>query len=170
MRKLLFGLMLLVSVPTIAQKTTVEHLTFVGIPICGTLENFDKQITEKGFKHVYGAFYDGVFGGEETTIQICVTEAINNVYSVVVYANETDNEEDIKTLLNVWVRRYESKYQEQAKLDDDGSYTIIVKGKNDLIGGIFISYFKVEEKYKIGIQYLDNIGNRKDCEIKNKDL
>lgn len=170
MKKLLFIIMLFASLPILAQNKSVEHLTFVGIPICGTLENFDKQITEKGFKHVYGAFYDGVFGGEETTIQICVTESINNVYSVVVYANETDNLEDIKTLLNVWVKRYESKYKEQAKLDDDGSYTIIVKGKNDLLGGIFISYFKVDEKYKIGIQYIDNIGNRKDSEIKNKDL
>ena len=78
MRKLVVFLLILVALPTIAQNKDSEHFKFLGIPICGTIQEFSKQLEEKGFKKVESSeVYRGIFDGNSAYLLLTELSQVN---------------------------------------------------------------------------------------------
>ena len=67
MKRLLTIVAFIFSFMFVMAQTPNNHLTFKGIPITGTVENFTQELEAKGFKYVYSGKisieFEGVFAG-----------------------------------------------------------------------------------------------------------
>ena len=90
MKRLLTIVAFIFSFMFVMAQTPNKHLTFKGIPITGTLENFAQELGAKGFKKTYSDKNVVVFKGEfagYSDCEIYVYKAPNRniVYKVVVF-------------------------------------------------------------------------------------
>ena len=100
MKKILFILTtLLMGINLMAQ----EHLSFKGIPIEGSMSSFCQKLNEKGFTKVGTdnnvTMFVGDFTGRQASIGVGATDNGENVYSVVVFFDPSD---EWKTLVNAY--------------------------------------------------------------------
>jgi hypothetical protein len=95
-----------------------EHLSFLGIPLDGTIENFDKQIKNKGFVSSVDfsslntnnqKWYDGKFANQDVVVLISSTYKSNKVYSAAVTLF-CDSDSDMYTNFTSWKDRVSRKY------------------------------------------------------------
>lgn len=169
MKKMLLLIMFVFSISLMAQKRT-EHFKFLGIPLNGTYENFDKQLKNKGFEHLIEYAYCGVFDGDSVLLQACVTEKINNVYGVMITVNKFDTRSEAADCVDLLKSRFEYKYD--GTFVDQGTFeslTIYNKLKKPF-GHIFVSFRKVKDEYNVIVSYFDSANWQKDMEIDNQDL
>ena len=80
-----------------------EHLSFKGIPITGSMTEFCRKLSEKGFTKISTEnniiSFKGVFTGRKATVGVGATADGKNVRAVVVFFEETEN---WKTLVNTY--------------------------------------------------------------------
>ena len=93
MKRLLTIAAFIFSFMFVMAQTPNNHLTFKGIPITGTVENFAQELEAKGFKYVYSgkitSEFEGVFAGyPKSLIFVYKIPNRNIVYKVVVVLPE----------------------------------------------------------------------------------
>ena len=80
-----------------------EHLSFKGIPMTGSMTEFCRKLSEKGFTKISRdnniTIFKGDFTGRKATVGVGATEDGKNVHAVVVFFEETEN---WKTLVNTY--------------------------------------------------------------------
>lgn len=71
-----------------------EHLSFKGIPIEGSMTEFCQKLRAKGFVSIDNGnnieFFSDDFTGRDATIGVTATDDGNNVFSVVVFLDSSD--------------------------------------------------------------------------------
>ena len=115
MKKILIIAVLIFSFIFVMVQNFNKHLTFVGIPITGTLENFAQELEAKGFKKIgSGRIYvgfEGEFAGY-SGCKICAFRIPNRniVSGVAVSVPEKDSwanlEEDYNQFKNMLTNKY----------------------------------------------------------------
>jgi len=116
MRKFIFTLtMLLVTINLIAQ----EHLSFKGIPIEGSITEFCKKLEAKGLTSIGSenniTMFTGDFTGREATIAVAATDDGNNVFSVVVLFDSSDEWNTLVNTYDYYKDLYIRKYGKPSK-------------------------------------------------------
>jgi hypothetical protein len=161
----------LMSLTIQAQKT--EHLKFMGIPLNGSIENFQQKMIEKGCSlntKVEKSLPKGSRAYEGTFIRknadfVVYYDNHNNVYSAKAYFNEltkTKCENEFNEVLNLLKAKYPGG--KLVKIEDNGlkNYSIGLS-----IGEIIIYMRKSENPldfmraYSLHIQYVDYVNSAK---------
>lgn len=113
MKKFLFTLALTLSVINIMAQ---EHLTFMGIPIEGSMSEFCEKIKEKGFTPIDIkndlSVFTGRFTGEDVMIFISAPNDGQNVSAIVVNYSESEVWNTLVTSYNYYKNLYTRKYGE----------------------------------------------------------
>lgn len=158
MKKILFLLLTLVSL--CCQEGQAQHFKFMGIPIDGSIENFETKLKEKGFVNSveYSKFnsttrkhYDGVFAGKDVFLTVKITPKSKLVYCV--SANHLK-------LTEKWAQEEKERMKEAIakKYNAEKQNVLPTMSKFGVENGnIMVSYQKVEElnKYIVSIIYFD---------------
>ena len=169
---MLLLIMFVFSTSLMAQKKT-EHFRFLNIPICGTVENFTKQIENKGFRKVKNTdFFRGVYDNDSVLVIIISNSRLNFVYGVNVILGFTKDRKSLLTLKNTLVQRFVNKYNsEEVDLEDDynSSFVPYVKG-NITIGAVEIGFAPVGDTEDLHVKYYDINGLNKNTSDRDRDL
>lgn len=169
---------LFISVSLSAQSKSNQHLKFMGIPINGSITNFQNKLIAKGFKYdkatskaIEGPtrYYDGQFAGETAQLIVYYNRDQKFVYRVKVVI-ERSSEEQIKTLMNSFrnqlVEKY-STYAEEGTYEGNESYYIPLNtGWVDL----FYVYNIYSIGYSLHIDYWDEENYNKNRKNNMDDL
>ena len=117
MKRLLTIAVLIFSFMLVVAQTPNKHLTFKGIPITGTLENFAQKLEAKGFEKKYSdktsVEFEGEFAGySECEIYIYKVPNQNIVHKVVVFFPEESSWEYLEKEYNHFKGVLTNKYGE----------------------------------------------------------
>ena len=167
---------LILSAPLYAQSKSNQHLKFMGIPIDGSITNFQNKLIAKGFKYdkvgsqnLEGPtrIFKGLFAGETSWIYVYYDKEQKFVYRVKVVI-QRDSESQISSLMNTFKFQLEEKYSTYAianSNEDNSCYYLIVPNGE-------INIFYRQNIYSIGyalhIDYWDNLNYEKN-EANNMD-
>lgn len=132
---------------------TAEHISFLGIPVNGSLSSFQSKLANKGFKYNQSEsriapagerVFSGIWKGHKATVSVFYNRKSNNVYEVEL-SIDSDNIDVIQSMLDRTRREIENNYAYFPEHDvDDGRnlhyrYHIISKGINaEPIGTIHV--------------------------------
>lgn len=101
-----------------------QHMKFMGLPIDGTIDQFGKQLTSKGFsksasdsKTGYWS-YNGYFNEKKVQLGVQYNAPTNKVFSVQVTYLCSDSMDGLFTY-EEWKKKLEAKYDNQFKSYDD---------------------------------------------------
>lgn len=168
MKRIAFlSFLLMFCVACVAQS---NHMKFAGIPLTGTIVQFEKKLLEKGYvlrsetNKLLPAgtrAFRGVFAGEKANVAVYYDTDTKIVYSAKAYYADL-TEERSKDKLEYLKSLMESKYGEDCVLegtDDNGTaeFTVITE-----LGNIY-GYIKKDAKmnnypyyYSTHVEYYDN--------------
>ena len=95
-----------------------EHLSFKGIPITGSMTEFCKKLSQKGFTK-FGSennvtFFKGDFTGRNSTVLVKATDDGKSVYSVIVLFDAYDEWNVLTNIYYYYKDIYTRKYGEPA--------------------------------------------------------
>ena len=99
---------LFISVSLSAQSKSNQHLKFMGIPINGSITNFQNKLIAKGLSYNKAVskaiespvrIFNGQFAGEKADIFVYYNRSLNLVYSVGVVI-ERSSEEEVVDLMS----------------------------------------------------------------------
>ncbi|MBR5842890.1 MAG: hypothetical protein IKY64_09855 [Bacteroidaceae bacterium] len=124
MKRHLFSLIVLfVSFACMAQ----EHLSFKGIPLEGSMDAFCKQLSAKGFKTIGNdnntTLFTGDFTGRNATVGVIADDEGENVYSVVVLFDASDEWKVLVNTYNYYKDLYTRKYGKPATVVEKNNAT-----------------------------------------------
>lgn len=149
-----------------------QHFKFMGIPIDGSLENFDSILKSKGFvaSKRYGKedtslykFYDGIFAGYNVNVVVFATPKSNIVYSVTVIRS-VDNEKQANEMCQYIQKTIEEKYEVNKKIVQSENSTRYEVGYGDIV----VNYSANENR--VYVMYFDIENNKKDQDEKKNDI
>lgn len=180
---LMIVISLFVSLGAMAQK---EHLKFMGIPLNGTITQFQTKIAAKGVqvnssmnKYIPAGCraFSGVFSGNNADIYVYYDEKTKLVYrakAVVTYYQDSYRQSAFEN----FKESLENKYNGMAATDEqDGhpSYILIVEDSNEeRIGGITMYMTDREDsypsEYTLHIDYNDEQNSQKHKQNNEDDL
>ena len=169
---------LFISVSLSAQSKGSQHLKFMGIPINGSITNFQNKLIAKGFKYDQSGskaldsptrIFKGQFAGETAEIYVYYDRDQKFVYRVKVVI-QRNTEEQIITKMRMFRNQLIEKYNASAEVneyEENESYFILVaNGRIDL--------FYAQEIYDIGyslhIDYWDGANAQKHKKNNMNDL
>ena len=131
----------------IMAQTSNNHLTFMGIPITGTVENFAQKLGAKGFKKVFSnkdaVVFEGEFAGYSgCTIYVLKVPNRNIVYRVGVFFPKESSwarlEEEYNQFKDILTNKYgdptlySEKFKEGAlTFNDDAKMSSLKEGNCD---------------------------------------
>lgn len=166
-----------------------EHLKFMGIPLDGTITQFQAKLAKKGVAHdVAGSkvlppgsrLFKGVFSGKEAYIHIYYDTASKLVYRAKVVITTSDDQ-DFENNYNYFVRMLSEKYLD-AKKDigetnnhEDVSFLVYnIETAQYMYKGI-INVYRVKlsnyyNSYSLHIDYEDTINSVKRDDRNMEDL
>ena len=119
MKKILIIAVLIFSFMFVMAQTPNNHLTFKGIPITGTVENFAQELEAKDFKKIYSdktsVYFEGEFAGY-SKCKICVLKIPNRniVHEVGVFLPEESSWTRLEEQYNKFKGMLTNKYGEPA--------------------------------------------------------
>lgn len=160
---------LFISVSLGAQSKSNQHLKFMGIPINGSITNFQNKLIAKGFKYDQAGskalesptrIYKGQFAGETAQLFVYYDRDQKFVYRVKVII-QRDSEKQILSMMRMYrkqlVEKY-STYAEEGTHEGNESYYIPVENG-------WIDLYYVQNVYDIGyslqIDYWDDTNTQK---------
>ena len=168
---------LLFSVSLSAQKDT-QHVKLLGIPLNGSITNFQNKLIAKGFKYdsegskaldTPTRIYNGLFAGESAQLFVYYNRDQKFVYRTkAIIIRDTKNQ--IINIMKFFKSQLEEKYSTTATSsnsdDGDGYYITIPNGRIDL-------YYR-QSPYSIGyslhIDYWDSANTKKNDKSNMNDL
>lgn len=129
---------LFIALSSIAQ----EHLSFMGIPIEGSMKSFCEQLADKGFENIGNegsvAMFTGVFTGREAYVGVDSDDTGNNVYSVAVAFEPSHEWRVLVDTYNYYKDLYTRKYgepkstiEQNKAIQSDGSNGQLMAEVND---------------------------------------
>lgn len=160
---------LFISVSLGAQSKSNQHLKFMGIPINGSITNFQNKLIAKGFKYDKAGsmalesptrIFKGQFAGETAQLFVYSDRDQKFVYRVKAII-QRDSEEQILSMMRMYrkqlVEKY-STYAEEGTYKGNESYYIPVENG-------WIDLYYVQNVYDIGyslqIDYWDEANSQK---------
>lgn len=103
--------------------TAQEHLSFKGVPLEGSVSEFCRKLTEKGFTKVGSdqniVSFTGEFTGRDVVVSVGGTPDGNNVYAVVVLFKESGEWNTLVNTYDYYKELYERKYGEPSASKED---------------------------------------------------
>ena len=155
-----------------------EHLSFKGIPITGSMTEFCKKLSQKGFTK-FGSennvtFFKGDFTGRNSTVLVKATDDGKSVYSVIVLFDAYDEWNVLTNIYYYYKDIYTRKYgntsfcQEMNPTNSDSNIslmyelhqgTVVWASQWQPVGGIIeLSIEKAESLYDgmVVIKYRDD--------------
>ena len=91
-----------------------EHLSFKGIPITGSMTEFCKKLSQKGFTKIGSRgninMFSGNFTGRNSTVGVGATDDGKSVYSVVVLFDASDEWNVLVNTYDYYKEIYTRKY------------------------------------------------------------
>lgn len=167
-------LFLLLSLFSFANLSAQEHLRFMGIPLTGTINQFQAKLQAKGVRYnrelssvlpVGTRAFNCTFSGYKAHVAVYYNNSSHIVYGAKVYVDEL-SEERANAVFEEFKQNVISKYGvsifDETK---DGTYYAYIFGKK-LLNGIISIYKREEETYynypyihSVHIQYIDRINN-----------
>lgn len=113
MRKLLFTLFA-VCIVACSMAQTQEHLSFKGIPIEGSMAAFCQKLKSKGFTQLGSQgnirAFKGDFTGRQASVGVIAADNNQDVFSVVVFFDETDSWNTLVNTYSYYKDLYTEKY------------------------------------------------------------
>ena len=160
---------LFISVSLSAQSKSNQHLKFMGIPINGSITNFQNKLIAKGFKYdkaiskaIEGPtrYYDGQFAGESVGLYVYYDHDQKFVYRVKITISREDVDQAI-SIMNKFRHLFEEKYGTAASSgthENWDDYSINLKnGAVDL----FITEQTYTMGYTLHVDYWDFANTQK---------
>ena len=160
---------LFISVSLGAQSSNSQHIKFMGIPINGSITNFQNKLIAKGFKYDQSGskaletptrIYKGLFAGETAQLFVYYDRDQKFVYRVkVVIECATEERASFKmgVFRNQLIEKYNT-YAEEGVLEGHETYSIpIENGCIDL----FYSKVPLSTIYGLCLDYWDNANYEK---------
>lgn len=179
--------LLIVSILFISISAQAEHLKFMGIPLTGTITQFQQKLVAKGITYNKKAsaaapigtrFFSGKFAGSKAEIIVWYDADTKIVYGAkAVYECHSTTIRDskyneLKPLLST---KYAEEYIQTG--DRNGHEAFIVNVKDDSgesIGGVFLycdqEEFPYNDIYYVYVEYMDTNNYLKNEGSKMKDL
>lgn len=178
MKKILLILISLISINVFGQ-----HLSFKGIPINGTFEEFKSKLKQVGFTY-YSTFdkktsyFKGNFVGYNNCILVVSRYGVNqSVYATTVVFPENDNFyqsiSDYSNLKKKLIEKYGNPSEEREEANNgvdimnDNKYLSIWRFQE---GRIVISISYVNYNFNVYLLYVDKINENKSDQLSKKDL
>lgn len=130
-----------ISVVSFAQNTT-EHLNYMGIPINGTITQFQAKLQAKGCSldkltssslGVGCRAFNGKFVGNKVVIYVYYDEHTKIVYrvkSVISGTSEDIAEQEYNKVKNMLLQKYGMTYSNYGEQNDKESFSVLVEGKS----------------------------------------
>lgn len=158
-----------------------EHMKFMGIPINGTIDQFQAKLQGKGLKYdaqtsrrLESRFFTGYFAGERSEIYVYYNKKNKIVYRTKVVIKRS-NLNQIEDLMEDFKTRLKKKYSNSKTEDNTNEgypeFDLYYYGKNgNYIGALnlFIGYNNGE--YVLHIDYYDTANTLANEQRNNEDL
>ena len=181
-------LILVISILAMSVPAQAEHLKFMGIPLTGTITQFQQKLASKGVTQdrkasaiaaVGTRIFNGKFAGSKADIVVWYdadtkivygAKAVYECYSTSIRDNKYD---DIKSMLST---KYSEESCEEGYQDGHDTYTIRVTDESgySLIGIITLyckqGEFPYDDTYTVHVEYLDFENYGKNQNSKMNDL
>ena len=137
---IILWLFAIISIISIAQNTT-EHLSYMGIPITGTITQFQTKLQTKGCsldKSISNTLamgcraFKGKFVGNKVVIYVYYDEHTKIVYrvkSVISGTSEDIAEQEYNKIKNMLLQKYGMTYSNYGEQNDKESFAVLVEGK-----------------------------------------
>ena len=151
----------------LAQAQT-EHLSFMGIPLNGTIDQFQAKLQSKGCRQDVQAsktgcrIFNGSFEGEDSRLLIYYNEKSKIVYRAKAIIKR-NTQEEIKQLLVKFKDMLQSKYdtkEEGDSFEGNPAYRLYIyrSNKSSFKGEIDLYYYKeiFFTYYLLSIDYIDS--------------
>ncbi|MBO4489312.1 MAG: hypothetical protein J5741_06645 [Bacteroidales bacterium] len=128
--KKLFGV--LIAITLCFSVAAQDHLTFMGVPIDGTMKNFSQRMTEKGLFFVLEEGGVHLFMGDFMGYKNCVVGVVplqkqDLVYSVLACVVEAEDWPSLQKIYDDIVKKMKMEYGEP----DESEETFLIPVKND---------------------------------------
>lgn len=159
-------LLQLLAINMIAQSS---HMKFMGIPINGTISQFQTKLISKGFTYDQRAssliksptrIFNGYFAGENSQLYVYYNERNKVVYEVKVamsYLNKDTAEEHYNKLKSMFDEKYYQEYRyEDNSTFDESVYNVYT---NEGFIQFYVMYNQYDDNmpYKVHIDYYDDV-------------
>ena len=160
---------LFISVSLSAQSSSSQHLKFMGIPINGSITNFQNKLIAKGFKYDQSGskaldsptrIYNGQFAGESAILYVYYDQTQKFVYrakAVIQRSSEEQILSKMRMYRNQLIEKYNASAEEGVYEGNESYYIPVENGWIDL--------YYVQNRYDIGyslhIDYWDGANAQK---------
>ncbi len=146
-----------------------QHLQFMGIPLNGTINQFQQKLQAKGVRYdrqdsaitpVGTRVFKGTFAGYAAKIAVYYDETTKQVYAAKAYIDIV-TEDRANSIATDFEQSIKTKYGDCLLIDDDDTYYILDSTKQQVLGFITIyirqdeSYINYPYNYSVHIQYND---------------
>ena len=173
MKRILLLLFAMLFTMTMAAQS--KHLKFMGIPLDGTISQFQFQLIEKGCTPdeelnrnlpVGSKAFDGFFAGEQARIFVYYDETTEIVYRVKVFHSypESIAEEKFSSVERMLKKKYEGCYMEES--EQDGHRFLRILTDSRIGSGVIYLHLSQEisnspDNHYIHTDYTDIVNLRK---------
>lgn len=154
-----------------------EHLKFMGIPLDGTISQFQTKLAAKGIKHdvegsklVTGScrIFEGTFSGDKATFYVYYNSSTRIVYrakAVVSRPTESMINEKFKEYKDLLTTKYPNVYGIDGEQEGFTSFMLIPRSSSsDLLGYISLYISKsgpsYDETFNLHIDYEDEVNEK----------
>ena len=164
-----------------------EHLKFMGIPLNGTITQFQAKLQAKGIRYNQKTssqlkfacrVFNGIFSGENADIYVYYNERTKIVYrakAVITYANKNIGErkfDDFKFMLK---EKYDNCLNYDSEQDNMPAWTLYVESSKSgallgTVGMYFNKNFSYLDEVSLHIDYEDNANERNNTKRNMDDL
>ena len=180
-------IILILSILTMCLPAQAEHLKFMGIPLSGTITQFQQKLTAKGVTQDKKAsatapigtrIFSGKFAGAKAEIIVWYDADTKIVYGAkAVYecysTDMRDNKyNELKPMLST---KYAEEYIQTGDRNGHEAYIVNVQDDSgESIGGVFLycdqGEFPYDDIYYVYVEYMDTQNYLKNQDSKMKDL
>ena len=188
MKTLIKSLILFIGILT-AISANAQHLEFMGIPLNGTIANFQSRLLKKGCRIMKNNSrypvgirgFNGVFAGDKADIFVYYNPKTQIVYQARVAIDCDGDKEEANNLFNRYKDLLYKKYGEVSLTSDmldeqkefEYSFMVLqppIQEGSKLLGGIIVSIKDLQTypwNYKVVIDYtdIDNFSKNEKSEI-----
>lgn len=184
MKKLL--LLLFVSILALPALSQDRHLKFMGIPLNGSITNFQAKLNVKGVKYDAQLSsslgdgcrgFNGIFSGEKATIYVYYNNKTKIVYrakAVIECISKEKGEEKLKDFSTMLQDKYGSDNASFSEQDGHPSFILYVYDDEDKLGyvGLYITNpeFSFQKQCYLHVDYVDYLNSMGDYLKKMDDL
>lgn len=170
MKKTLFVILSLIVSLTI--QAQVEHMKFMGIPLSGTITQFQQKLQAKNIRYDSKLssslqsgcrMFKGIFSGKDANIFVYYDEKSKIVYrakAVITYTGQEKAKSEFTNFKDLLCRKYPNHVPEESEQDGFPTYSLLLpNSQNKFLGSInlYISDtgYSFLDDFMLHIDYID---------------